>query len=100
MFKKIILLTFFIICLAIGFAFYKVYYSIENWRYQGLDQMFEIKRGESFSQINFHLGQKRLISSKKIFYQYAKINGLLKSFKAGKYLIKTNSNTCQTKRTS
>ena len=92
MFRKIILFTFILICLATGFAFYKVYYSIENWRYQGLDQIFEIKKGESFSQINFHLGQQRLISSKKIFYQYAKINGLLTSFKAGKYLIKTNSN--------
>jgi UPF0755 protein len=92
MLKKILIFVFFFTILTIGLAFYKVYYSIETWRYQGLDQTFEIKRGENFSKINYNLGEKRLISSKKIFYRYAKINGLLTKFKAGNYNIKKNSN--------
>lgn len=92
MLKKILIFLLVFIVITIGFAFYKVYYSIELWKYQGLDQVFVIKKGESFSQINYRLGEKRLISSKKLFYRYAKANGILKKFKAGKYLIKKNSN--------
>lgn len=78
--------------LAILLAGIRVYDQINWWKYSGPDTVFEVKSGEAFSSINYRLKKEDLISSSKLFYRYAKINDLMTKFKAGRFMIKSNSN--------
>lgn len=78
--------------LAIMLAGIRVYDQINWWRYSGPDTVFEVKAGEAFSSINYRLKKEDLISSSKLFYRYAKINDMVTKFKAGRFVIKNNSN--------
>lgn len=77
---------------AVFLAMTNVYYKIQIWKYEGEDIAFQIGPGDGFSKINGRLFEKKIINSAKLFHHYAKINGLMTKFKAGNYIIKTNSN--------
>ncbi len=73
--------------LAIFMAGLKVYYSMAIWQYEGESIVFEIKRGETFGQINGRLYRRGIISSAKIFHRYAQINDVMTKFRAGNFKI-------------
>lgn len=70
----------------------RIYYSAVVWRYQGPDADFLISPNENFSSINSRLQKQNLISSARLFHRYSQMKGVLTKFKAGHYIIKTNSN--------
>jgi UPF0755 protein len=76
---------------AVALAGAKIYYSISIWKYNGSDVHFSVRPGEGFSKINYRLNKKGLISSAKLFHRYAQVNGLMKKFKTGDYVIKSES---------
>ena len=55
--------------------------------YSGTDQEFSIKSGESFSQINHHLSEKKLISTPRLFHKLAQWKGVVQKFRPGVYQI-------------
>lgn len=69
----------------------QVYYSLYLWQYQGENTNFHIKPGERFASINQRLYEQNLISSRKVFYQYAKFQDFLTKFRSGTYVIKSQS---------
>jgi len=69
-----------------------VYYQVSVWTYNGPDVVFEVRPGEGFSKINGRLSKKDLISSAKAFHRYNQFLGNLTKFKAGRFLIKSESN--------
>ncbi|MCB9061235.1 MAG: endolytic transglycosylase MltG [Halobacteriovoraceae bacterium] len=91
---KFRLLLFLVIAPILGvlLASFQIYYKIQVWSYNGPDIVFEVEKGETFGRINYRLGQQNLISSTKIFHRYAQFNGIMTSFKTGKFKIKTGSN--------
>lgn len=77
--------------LAVLLAGARVYHAIAIWEYDGPDVVFEIKPGEPFSSINGRLYRQKIITSAKVFYRYSKYNKIMTSFKAGKFMIKSDS---------
>ena len=70
----------------------QVYYYLAIWSYSGNDKSFTVKPGESFSSINYRLKKESLISNTRILHRYASMKNLMGSFKAGEYVIESNSN--------
>lgn len=69
----------------------QLYYHLDVWQYSGKPATFIIKPGESFSKINYHLKKQELISNSRVFHRYASFKQILNKFKAGEYLIETDS---------
>ncbi|MCK5074374.1 MAG: endolytic transglycosylase MltG [Bacteriovoracaceae bacterium] len=90
--KKIFISLVLAIFFGIIFGVCTLYYSLELWRYEGSDVIFEIKQGERFGVINSRLKNAGLIHSTRSFHRYAVMNNILTKFKSGKYLIKNGSN--------
>ena len=82
--------------LAIFLASIKVYYTIAIWKYEGEDRQFKVNPGEAFSRINYRLKKEDLIPSSKLFHRYCQAQGLMTKFKAGNYLIKSQSTMLDT----
>lgn len=78
--------------LAILLVTIRIYYSAVIWRYQGPDVDFRISPSESFSSINARLQKQELISSARLFHRYSQYKGVMRRFKTGRYIIRTNSN--------
>lgn len=78
--------------LAVLLVAFKVYYSLQIWRYDGPDVVFQVRPGEVFSSINHRLAKDKLISNSKIFYRYCQMKNILTKFKTGRFLITHNSN--------
>lgn len=78
--------------LAIVLVALRIYYSAIIWRYQGPDVTFMIRPSENFSSINSRLQKGKLIHSARLFHRYSQFKGVMTKFRAGRYLIKNNSN--------
>jgi len=81
--------------LAMGLVALRIYYSVVIWTYNGKDQQFVIKSGETFSRINYRLHKEGLISNAKLFHRYAQVNGFITKLKAGQFMIKNDANMLQ-----
>jgi UPF0755 protein len=90
--KRLIIFIFAAPLFGVLLAAAKVYYTIQVWTYQGPTTTFEIRRGESFSKLNYRLSQRKLINSSRVFHRYCQVNGLIKKFKTGVYEINPDSN--------
>ena len=77
--------------LAIFMASIQIYYYLGIWQYDGADQVFTIRPGETFSKINYRLKKEQLISNARIFHRYTGYKKALTKFKAGEFLIKKDS---------
>lgn len=82
--------------LALILASIKVFYTLAVWKYDGKDMLFRINPGEAFSKINYRLNEANLIPSAKLFHRYCQAQGLMTKFKAGNYLIKSQSTMLET----
>ncbi len=69
-----------------------IYYKTIVWKYEGTEIIFEIKPGETFSSINHSLAKQKIISSARLFHRYSQYKNTMTKFRAGKYLIPTNTN--------
>lgn len=78
--------------IGIGAASFQIYYGLFLWEYQGEPITFEIKSGETFSKINYRLGEKDLIYSKKLFHRYCQLKDKMTTFQVGKYQINSGTN--------
>lgn len=78
--------------LAILLVSIRIYYSAIVWRYSGPDVIFIIRPSENFASINSRLQKQKLISSARLFHRYSQFKGVLHKFRAGRYLIRNNSN--------
>ena len=67
----------------------RIYYSLAIRKYQGPPVTFQIHSGETFSKINYRLGQEEIIGSTKVFHRYCQYKGYLTNFKTGIYEIPT-----------
>jgi UPF0755 protein len=65
------------------------------WQYSGPDMIFQVKKGDTFSHINYSLHKKGVISSAKLFHRYAQFKNVLTKFKAGNFEIKRGLNMVQ-----
>lgn len=70
----------------------RIYYSAVVWKYSGPDVTFLIRPNENFSSINSRLAKQKLISSARLFHRYSQYKGVLNKFRAGRYIIKQDSN--------
>lgn len=77
----------FAVLLAVG----QLYYHLDVWQFSGKPQTFIIKPGDTFSKINYRLKKQGLISNSRVFHRYASFKHFLNKFKAGEYLINTDS---------
>lgn len=77
--------------LAVIMVSLQIYYYLSIWTYSGQDVTFDIRPGESFSSINYRLHKSNYIISANVFYRYAKHKNLITKFKAGRYVIKSES---------
>ena len=76
---------------AIFLAGIRIYYVINFAQYEGQDISFTVRPGEGFSSINGRLGNKDIISNKRIFHRYAQVKGIMTKFKKGEYIIPTGA---------
>ncbi len=60
---------------------------ILNQGYDGPDQVFVVKNGDTFGRINQRLSEANIISNARVFHHYAKYKGVLTKFRAGSYTI-------------
>lgn len=65
----------------------QVYYMIHHQSVISEDTLFEIRRGEGFSSINFRLREQGLIKSARLFHRYHQFKGHLTEFRSGRYLL-------------
>lgn len=70
----------------------RIYYSAVVWKYKGPDVVFLIHPNENFSSINSRLANQKLIHSARLFHRYSQYKKVMNKFRAGRYLIKKNSN--------
>lgn len=76
---------------AVTLAGMQVYYNLAIWEYTGQERTFIVNPGEPFSKINYRLKKEKLISNSRIFHRYSSFKKVLSKFKAGEYVIETNS---------
>jgi UPF0755 protein len=63
--------------------------------YDGHDQIFEIRNGDTFGKINFRLYQAGLIKNKRLFHYFAKYKNVISKFRAGHFTISSGSTMSQ-----
>jgi len=73
----------------------RIYFAMNSAYYSGQDTYFEVHQGEGFSKINSRLAEQKIISSARLFHRYNQYLGSMEKYKAGRYLIKSNSNMLQ-----
>lgn len=64
-------------------------------KYEGPDQVFEVKSGDTFGRINHRLYNSGLIKDKRLFHYYSKYKNVMTSFRAGNFTIPNGSSIPQ-----
>ncbi len=73
----------------------RIYFALNSNYYSGPDTYFEIHPGEGFAKINSRLADQKIISSARLFHRYNQYFKSMEKYKAGRYMIKSQSNMIQ-----
>lgn len=90
--KKIIIYATGMAFVSITFYSLFIYHQLQVWKYEGPETTFEVKRGESFSKINYRLKKAGIISNSTLFYRLAKIKDVVTRVRVGEHHIPSQVN--------